>query len=34
MEKKFYSVKVVARDKLGNESEKMIEFYVGKPDKE
>jgi hypothetical protein len=28
--KKFYTVKVVSRDKLGNESETTIEFYVGR----
>ena len=27
---KKYTVKVVAKDKLGNQSEKTIEFYVGK----
>jgi hypothetical protein len=27
---KKYSVKVVAKDKLGNQSEKVVEFYVGK----
>lgn len=27
---KKYTVKVVAKDKLGNESEKVVEFYVGK----
>jgi len=30
--KKFYEVKVVSRDKLGNESEMMIEFYIGRQD--
>jgi hypothetical protein len=29
---KKYEVKVVAKDKLGNTSEKMVEFYVGKDD--
>ena len=28
--KKFYTVKVVSRDKLGNESEQLIEFYIGR----
>ncbi len=28
--KKFYTVKVVSRDKLGNESQQMIEFYIGR----
>lgn len=28
--KKKYEVKVVAKDKLGNKSEKIVEFYVGK----
>ncbi len=30
--KKFYTVKVVAKDKLGNETEEIIEFYVGRQD--
>ncbi|MCC5916981.1 MAG: hypothetical protein JJU02_06600, partial [Cryomorphaceae bacterium] len=29
---KKYSVKVIASDKLGNETEKVVEFYVGKDD--
>lgn len=29
---KKYSVRVVAKDKLGNQSEKTVEFYVGKED--
>lgn len=28
--KKLYEVRIVAKDKLGNESEKMIKFYIGK----
>jgi hypothetical protein len=28
--KKFYTVVVKAKDKLGNESEKKVEFFVGK----
>jgi len=30
--KKFYTVRVVAKDKLGNETEEIIKFYVGRQD--
>ncbi len=30
---KKYAVKVVAKDKLGNESEKIVEFYIGRGEK-
>jgi hypothetical protein len=28
--KKFYTMRIVARDKLGNESEKTVGFYIGR----